>query len=75
MTIPTVDEQPTMSVAETAPYLGVSKATLFRAIAEDQSPVAYVKTRGRIAIVTADLRRVLHVGANGKQDSEPIGPG
>jgi hypothetical protein len=75
VTIPTAAERPTLSVREAAPALGVSAATLFRAIAEDRSPVAYVKCGARISIVTADLRRVLHVGANGDRSSEPSGPG
>jgi excisionase family DNA binding protein len=75
MTIPTATERPTLSVREAAPLLGVSAATLFRAIAADESPVAFVKCGARISIVTADLRSVLHVGSNGERNSEPTGPG
>lgn len=59
--IPRAENQPTLSVREAAPLLGVSPATLFRAIAEDRSPVAFVKVGTRVQIITADLRRVLHL--------------
>lgn len=64
MNIPFADERPTLSVREAAPFLGVSDATLFRAIAQDRSPVAFIKTGSRISVVTADLRRVLHLDAS-----------
>jgi len=54
-------ERPTLPVREAAPLLGVSAATLFRAIAEDRSPVAFVACGSRRVIVTADLLRVLHL--------------
>jgi hypothetical protein len=73
--IPTAAERPTLSVREAAPLLGVSAASLFRAISEDRSPVAFIKCGARISIVTADLRRVLHVGANGDRSSELNGSG
>jgi excisionase family DNA binding protein len=61
MNVPLASECPTLSVREAAPFLGVSDSTLFRAIALDRSPVAFVKTGTRISIVTADLRRVLQL--------------
>lgn len=61
MNVPTADERPTLGVKEAAPSLGVSPATLFRAIAENRSPVAFIRCGSRVSIVTADLRRVLQL--------------
>jgi predicted DNA-binding transcriptional regulator AlpA len=61
VTVPTAEERPTLSVRESALALGISAATLFRAIAEGRSPVAVVKCGARVNVVTADLRRVLHL--------------
>jgi hypothetical protein len=70
--VPTAGQRPTLSVREAAPHLGCSDATLFRAIAEDRSPVAFIKCGARISIVTADLRRVLQLdppaATNGEEE-------
>jgi hypothetical protein len=50
---------PTVSVESAAAALGTSRATLYAAIAEGASPVAYVKVRRTIKVLTADLLRVL----------------
>ncbi len=50
-----------MTVRETAPLLGVSAASLYRAIAEGRSPVETVRCGSRVVVVTADVRRVLHL--------------
>jgi hypothetical protein len=68
--IPDPTEKPTLPVREAAPLLGVSPASLFRAISDDRSPVAFVRCGSRVSIVTADLRRVLHLdepATNGEQ--------
>jgi hypothetical protein len=72
--IPTAEQQPTMTGRETAPALGVSYASLMRAVAEDRCPVAFIKCGNRIAFVTADVRRRLHLdppaNGNGAQQRE-----
>ncbi len=42
-----------------APVLGVSYSTLMRAVAENRSPVAFIRIGSRVKFLTADLRRVL----------------
>jgi hypothetical protein len=59
MIVPAAEERPTLSVREAAPLLGVSPATLFRAIANDRSPVAFLRCGARVVVVTASLRRAL----------------
>jgi excisionase family DNA binding protein len=50
-----------MSVREAALLLGVSAASLYRAVHESRSPVKTIQVGARVLVVTADLRRVLHL--------------
>lgn len=59
--IPRAEEQPTVSVSVAARWFGVSPATFYRAVAEGRAPCATVKVGSRVAVVTADARRVLHL--------------
>jgi hypothetical protein len=78
VTVPTAEERPAVPVRVAAPWFDVSAATLYRAIAEGRAPCDVIHVGARVSIVTASARRVLGLdapAANGKEISEPTGPG
>jgi hypothetical protein len=56
-----------------APALGCSYATLMRRVAENDSPVAFIRIGSRVSFVTADLRRVLHLDGSNNNGAAPNG--
>lgn len=50
---------PTVSAAQAAPVLGLSRRSLHRAIARGDCPVKTIRVNGRIHVVTASLVEVL----------------
>ncbi|MEX0666466.1 MAG: helix-turn-helix domain-containing protein [Acidimicrobiia bacterium] len=57
--IPTAEDRPTLTVPEAAAALGVSAASLYRALAAGDAPVPHLRVGSRILICTRDLRAVL----------------
>jgi hypothetical protein len=51
-----------VSVRAAAGWLGVSAATLYRAIAEGRTPVQVIRVGSRVVVSTASLRDVLGLG-------------
>lgn len=59
--VPSAIDQPTMTGHEVAQALGCSYSSLMRAVAEDRSPVCFVRIGSRVTFPTAAVRRVLHL--------------
>jgi excisionase family DNA binding protein len=68
VTVPLAQDAPTMSVREAAPLLGVSAASLYRAVHESRSPVKTIRVGSRVLVVTADLRRVLNLDGDPERE-------
>lgn len=57
-------ENPTMSIRDAAPLLGVSASTAYAAVRAGTFPVPVIHIGGRIVVPTAPLRKLLGIDSD-----------
>jgi excisionase family DNA binding protein len=67
--IPSAEEQPTLTVEEAGAALGISRSAMYRSVHRGEVPI--LRIGGRIAVLTAPLRRQLGLDVVEQHEESP----